>query len=216
MFGLGIGGGFAISGVLVEKLKLKTKLKAYLSTKNKPTRALIWAAVFLSAIVAAVAITIFPLFVFPENELVGEVFRGLGMGIGIGFAVGMTVDAKVAKKPYQTAEQQVLPPVQAYPSAPIRNASNYGSVIIRQTYSNVDIMVKVELEVIELVVNGMVFAEKRDVPEESSYPLQANVNGVMITVTTVMHHSHNNQLSGGLPTVCLYVNGNLVAEAVRH
>jgi len=92
--GIAVGLGAVLSTGMVKKFKLREKMRAYLSQKSRATRILLYALIFLLVITVAVAISILPMILFPENELIDEIGRGFGMGIGIGTALGLFVETK--------------------------------------------------------------------------------------------------------------------------
>jgi hypothetical protein len=89
--------------------------------------------------------------------------------------------------------------------------------MISQNYNNMEIVVKRAFGVTELIVDGMVYAEKTGVSESKSYILEANVNGVIINCTmkllTMKEAMHTD---ASHHSVYLYVNGNLLAEKARY
>jgi hypothetical protein len=71
----------------------------------------------------------------------------------------------------------------------------------------------------------MVYAEKTGLHEGKTYILEANVNNAIINATTEImttkeaiakEVTEKDKIKDFLPTVYLYVNGNLVAEKVRY
>jgi hypothetical protein len=92
------------------------------------------------------------------------------------------------------------------PSPAIRQASPKGKILLSQMYDNQAIVVKRASSVTELIVNNMVYAEKKGV-FEASYTLEAVVGNVSIEVTsyTSMFKSF----------ICLYINGYLVEQKKR-
>jgi len=111
---------------------------------------------------------------------------------------------------------KTIPIAQMPLSMPIREASKKGRVLISQNYNNMEIIVKRALGVTELIVNGMVYAEKTGLHEKKTYVLEVNVNDVIINATTEILSMKEMLKDDSLPTVYLYVNGNLLAEKKRY
>ena len=113
------------------------------------------------------------------------------------------------------AEHRTIPIAQIPPSTAIRRPSKRGKVLASHNYNNVEIIVKRSASVTELIINDMVYAEKTGLHEKESYTLEANVYNVIINATMEIP-SLTTQFKGVLPTLYLYVNGNLTASKVRH
>lgn len=88
-------------------------------------------------------------------------------------------------------------------SVALRPESEKGRVLLSQEFQNLSIVVKRAYGVTELIVNGMVYAEQTGVME-TSYALEANVEGV--SIKTTMSYT---------ALMCLYINGNLMAKKRR-
>jgi len=101
-----------------------------------------------------------------------------------------------------------IPVAQMPPTPAIREANKKGKVIVSTNYNNIEISANRAFGVTELVVNGMVYAEKTGVLETKSYVLEANVNDIIVNATIEIKPIS----SLALPLVSLYVNGNLKAE----
>ena len=93
--------------------------------------------------------------------------------------------------------------VPVMPTPPIRPPSPNGRIIFSQPYGNWEIVVQRAFSTTELIVNGIVFAEKKGIVE-TSYTLDAYVENTYIKVTM--------DLSGQME---LYVNGDLLASTRR-
>jgi len=85
----------------------------------------------------------------------------------------------------------------------LRPESMKGRVILAQIVGSLDIKVKRLFGVTELIVNGMVYAEKKGIIE-SAYTLEARVENVPIQAT--MDAAAN---------MCLYVDGSLLEKKKR-
>lgn len=90
-----------------------------------------------------------------------------------------------------------------------------GRILISQNYNNMEILVKRAFGVTELIVNGRVYAEKTGIIEHS-YVLEVNVNNTIINLTMESPPWKVAIEKEALPTMYLYVNGNLLAEKVRY
>ena len=118
--------------------------------------------------------------------------------------------------PIAESQNRTIPVAQTPPSSPIRHSPKKGRALVSQNYNNMDIVVKRTFGVTELVVDGMVYAEKTGVHEGKPYILEANVNNVIIHATAEIPSVKEQMKTGTLPTTYLYVNGNLVAEKKRY
>lgn len=85
----------------------------------------------------------------------------------------------------------------------IRPQTKKGRVILSQNYNNLEIVIKRALGITELIINGMVYAEKKGLVE-TSYTLEVCVDDTIVKAT--MDTS---------ATMCLYVNGNLLSKKKR-
>ena len=112
-------------------------------------------------------------------------------------------------------ENRAIPIAQMPLSTAIRPMIKKGRVLISKNYNNMEIVVKRTSGATELIVDGSVYAEKTGVIEGKAYILEVNVNNVIINVTTEIP-SIITQLKGALPTVYLYVNGNLIGKKTRY
>ena len=75
-----------------------------------------------------------------------------------------------------------------------------------------DIVIKRVFGVTELIVNGMVYAEEKGVIEKTNYTLEVNVENVGVKAVMAADTSWENTQ---LPTMFLYVDGNLLAKKTR-
>jgi len=122
-------------------------------------------------------------------------------------------------------DHKTIPVSNMPPSVAIRPPSKKGKVIIKQNYNNMEIVVKRAFGVTELIVDGMVYAERTGLNEGATYILEANVNNTVINATTEIMTmkevtakkvTEKDKIKDFLPIVYLYVNGNLIAEKVRY
>jgi len=125
-------------------------------------------------------------------------------------AIGM----ELGNKP--SAPARTIPVAQMPLSIAIRESSKKGKVLISQSYNNMEIVVKRAFGVTELIVDGVVYAEKTGVYEGKSYMLEANVNNVIINATMELPSIKTAIKEDVLPTMYLYINGNLAAEKARY
>jgi len=98
----------------------------------------------------------------------------------------------------------------------IRRPKKGGQILATQNYSNMEIIVKRTYKTTELIVNDMVYAERSGVHEKESYTLDANVYDVIVNVVMDIPSFMTQVQSSTLPTMYLYVNGNLTATKVRY
>ena len=116
--------------------------------------------------------------------------------------VGIKAWVKLKKLPFDEPDEQ-LEENKDDRTRPLRPQSPKGKVILSQTYGSLEIVVKRVFGTTELIVNGMVYAEKTGVVE-TSYTIDAYVENAYITVT--MDSFANMELS---------VNGSLLAKKRR-
>jgi FlaA1/EpsC-like NDP-sugar epimerase len=142
----------------------------------------------------------------PEEEEQEQIFNGIEQGEN---------DNKKNE-----IDRKTIPIAQMPLSTAIRQASKKGKVLVTQNYNNMEIVVKRAFGVTELIIDGMVYAEKTGLHEGKTYILEANVNNVIITATmeilSMKEMDNKDKFKEMLPTVYLYVNGNLLAEKVRY
>ena len=100
-------------------------------------------------------------------------------------------------------EMQEHAPSSISQSNAIRPQSKKGRVILSQNYNDLEIVVKRVFGTTELVINGIVYAERKGLVE-TSYILEAYLNDTMIKAT--MDTS---------ATMYLHVNGNLLSKKKR-
>jgi len=117
---------------------------------------------------------------------------------------------------YVDPQRSTIPVVYIPPSVGIRRPKKGGQILATQNYSNMEIIVKRTYKTTELIVNDMVYAERSGVHEKESYTLDANVYDVIVNVVMDIPSFMTQVQSSTLPTMYLYVNGNLTATKVRY
>jgi hypothetical protein len=117
---------------------------------------------------------------------------------------------------YVDPQRSTIPVVYIPPSAGIRRPTKGGQVLADQKYSNMEIIVKRSYKTTELIINDMVYAERTGIHEKEPYTLDANVYDVIINVIMDIPSFMTQVKSSTLPTMYLYVNGNLVATKERY
>ena len=85
---------------------------------------------------------------------------------------------------------------------PIRPQSAGGKVLVSQRYNNLEIVVKNNPKTVELIINDMVYVEKKGL-FTISFDLEAYVQNIAVKAVMGMHTDAK---------VLLYIDGNLLAE----
>jgi len=134
-----------------------------------------------------------------------------GVALGLAGIIASTVLVYKVKKKNQLSddaslssdESQVIDSRFMTPTSVIRMPSTKGRIIFCREFNDLEIVVKRAFGVTELIVDGMVYAEKRGIIE-TSYTLEAFVGNVSIKIT--MDSS---------ATMYLYVDENLLEKKKR-
>ena len=149
--------------------------------------------------------------------LIWSLTFGLGLSIILDVAfhawvmyyliIGTKAWSDLKKLPFDEPVEETNREIPLTQTPPLRHESTKGKVIFSQIYENLNIVVKRTYGTTELIVNGIVFAEKKGLVE-INYTLDAYVENTYIKVTL--------ETVGNAGNMELYVNGILLAKKTRY